>query len=217
MKTIQWRHARRVFVAVRALPLAAATRSDEHPALSYRVLCVSALIDDGHAFAEVTFADDREDELLRKFWNTIHSTDLLIGHELRKQLSFIVQRSFVNSVRPTRSLAGPWASRDDLIDTAELFNVWGGTPKVSLDELAAGLGVEDLGCATAGTYATRQADSTLAEVRKAYAVYSRVTFQLPAHSLRVATNVATEPPAAHADTDDGRPDFPWDVPPAVAE
>lgn len=215
MKTPTWRHARRIFLATRVLPLTPATRNDDHHGLTFRILCVSALIDDGHAFAEITFSDDREDELLRKFWNTIHGTDILIGHDLRKQISFLAQRSFVHGVRPSRTLSGPWSGRDDLIDIGELFNVWGGAPKLALDALADGLGVSKIAAVVGGTYAEQQSDSAISETRKVYAVFNRLTFQLPAHCLRVAKQVDAE--QSGRDNDDDNPDFPWDLPPAVAE
>jgi uncharacterized protein YprB with RNaseH-like and TPR domain len=51
-------------------------------ALSARIVCLGLLIDDGIEIRELALIDEDESVILRKFWQEVKPTDLLIGHNI---------------------------------------------------------------------------------------------------------------------------------------
>jgi 3'-5' exonuclease len=110
-------------------------------AISGRVVCICLLIDDGSHMKEVTIIGQDESGLLRNFWAHMQPSDVFVGHNVwGYDLPFLRQRSWILGVRPSRKVDLRKYYTEDLLDTQQIFSVWGTTKYPALDKLATALG-----------------------------------------------------------------------------
>lgn len=154
-------------------------------ALTGRIVCIGLLFDDGKNTTEATIIDPDETLLLERFWASLLSTDVLVGHNILEfDLPFAKQRSWILGVRPTRSLDMRKYYTGDVADTMQMWTNWGFKKGVSLDVLGQALGVgrkTGQGADVAQWWALRDFQSIgtycLDDVRLTYRVYRRLTYQ----------------------------------------
>ena len=83
-----------------------------------------------------------EPEILHKFWDVAKDVDLFIGHNILDfDLKFILQRSIIHRVKPTRDLSFARYQSYQIYDTMHEWTCWG-REHVDLDRLAKALGLE---------------------------------------------------------------------------
>jgi DNA polymerase elongation subunit (family B) len=157
-------------------------------ALTGRIVCIGLLIDDGSRLEEMAIAGEDEAQILTEFWNTIHSTDVLVGHNVHDfDLPFIRQRSWIRGVRPTRVVDLRKYYTVDVRDTLQIWTNWGFKKQgVTLDALGAALECGQKsghGFDVAQWWATRDLEAIkaycLEDVRITYRIYCRLTYQQP--------------------------------------
>src|SRR3989442_11574605 len=95
-------------------------------ALTGRIVCIGMLMDDGTCLKEVAIAGEDEVQILTKFWSTIKSTDVLVGHNvLEFDIPFIRQRSWIMGIRPSRVVDLRKYYTVDVQDTMQVWTNWG--------------------------------------------------------------------------------------------
>jgi predicted PolB exonuclease-like 3'-5' exonuclease len=107
-------------------------------ALTARILCCGIAIN----HAEPIILDGEENSILQRFWTAIAKANCIVGHNvLDFDLLFILQRSIINGVRPSRDI--PFARFKDwpVFDTMQEWCKWSFRGKVSLAALCEALGI----------------------------------------------------------------------------
>lgn len=179
-------------------------------ALSGRIVCVCLLIDDGSTLKEVAIADENEAKILTDFWSTVRPTDLFVGHNILDfDLCYIRQRSWIHSIRPTRTVDLRRFYTLDVKDTMQLWCNWGFKKGVSLDALGAVLGCGQKighGADVEEWWSIRDLVSIkeycLQDVRLTYQIFCKLTYQEP----RIGKPESKpKPPAAVAEEVSGSP------------
>jgi predicted PolB exonuclease-like 3'-5' exonuclease len=164
--------------------------SDEKGALSAitgRIVCICLLEDDGCAIREIAITGEDERQVIIEFWNTIRPTDILVGHNvLGFDLPFIRQRSWILGIPPSRRIDERRFYTRDVVDTLELWTNWGHKKGATLDALSTALGCGKKtadGSSVAQWWADRNFEAIKSycreDVRLAYRVYCRLTYQEP--------------------------------------
>jgi hypothetical protein len=164
--------------------------SDEKGALnamSGRIVCVCLLVEDGFAIREIAIAREDEHQIIDEFWTAVGPTDVLIGHNLLGfDLPFIRQRSWILGIRPSRAIDERRFYTRDVADTLELWTNWGQKKGATLDALGRALGCGGKtadGSCVGQWWADQNFDAIQSycreDVRLAYRVYCRLTYQEP--------------------------------------
>jgi DNA polymerase elongation subunit (family B) len=156
-------------------------------ALSGRIVCIGMLIDDGARLDEMAIAGEDEAQILTEFWNTIHPTDVIVGHNVHEfDILYLKQRSWILGIRPSRAIDLRKYYTADIKDTLQLWTNWGFKKGVTLDALSNALGCGQKighGMDVAGWWATRDLHSIreycLQDCWVTYQVYCRLTYQQP--------------------------------------
>jgi hypothetical protein len=156
-------------------------------ALTGRIVCICLLIDDGSTLKEVAIADEDEAKILTDFWSTVRPTDLLVGHNILDfDLCYIRQRSWIQGVRPSRTVDLRRFYTLDLKDSLQLWCNWGFKKGVSLDALAGALGFGGKtghGENVEAWWAVRDVDAIkrycAQDVFLAYQIFCKLTYQDP--------------------------------------
>lgn len=106
-------------------------------AATAKILCLAYALDD----APVTILHSDEKEIIQSFWKLAPDVNLFVGHNLLDfDLKFIVQRSIIHQIRPTRELPFNRFRNTPIYDTMQEWSKWG-REHVSLDTLAKALGI----------------------------------------------------------------------------
>lgn len=104
-----------------------------------RIFCIGYAINDGPLEC---ICEDTEAGTLKKFWGIAKDTDLFIGHNIMEfDLRFILKRSIINKVKPTRGLSFARYRNAPIYDTMREWDCWG-FGMTSLDKLSKILGFE---------------------------------------------------------------------------
>jgi predicted PolB exonuclease-like 3'-5' exonuclease len=147
-----------------------------------RIVCICLLVDDGTQVSEVAFIHEDEAQILHGFWGFIKEDDAIVGHNvLGFDLPFILQRSWVHDIRPSRSVNMRKYYTDEVFDTMQVWTNWG--KGVKLDSIAHALGCgakTASGTDVAKWWATRELDKIVAycmeDVRITYRVFARLMY-----------------------------------------
>lgn len=131
---------------------------------------------------ESCWAGADEAELLRNFWGAVLPDDYLIGHNLLGfDLPYIMARSVICKVKPTRRIDLRRYRTDATYDTMQVWSGWEAGKYPKLDTLAAIMGFEGKsgsGAQVAGWVAASEWDKIreycLDDVRLTRAVYQRM-------------------------------------------
>ncbi|MBU0649425.1 ribonuclease H-like domain-containing protein [Patescibacteria group bacterium] len=100
-----------------------------------RIFCIGYAIDDGPVQCLV----GDEVEIIKQFWDMARDMDLFIGFNLIDfDLRFIVQRSIIHGVKPSREIPFRRYSNNPVYDVMWEWTKWGS--KISMDELSQALG-----------------------------------------------------------------------------
>ena len=92
--------------------------------------------------APVQVLSGPEPDILREFWRLAKDADLFVGHNvLEFDLRFIMKRSIVHRVKPSRDLSFARFQSRPVFDTMREWEKWG-SEFISLDKLARVLGLE---------------------------------------------------------------------------
>jgi len=177
---------RTVVLDIETAPLS----SDEDGALSAmsgRIVCICLLVDDGCAIREIAIASDEERQIISQFWKALKPTDILVGHNLLGfDLPFIRQRSWILRIQPSRAIDERRFYTRDVHDTLELWSRGGPKKGATLDALGVALGCGGKtanGSSVAQWWAERNFQAIKSycreDVRLAYRVYCRLTYQEP--------------------------------------
>ncbi len=156
-------------------------------ALSGRIVCIGILIDDGTQLEELAITDENEVNILTKFWATIRPTDVIVGHNVHEfDIPFIRQRSWILSIRPSRTIDLRKFYTADVWDSMQVWSNWAFKKFVSLDALGTALqcGQKSAhGMDVAQWWAIRDLQAIeqycLSDVRLTYLVYCKMTYQEP--------------------------------------
>jgi hypothetical protein len=155
-------------------------------ALTGRIVCVCLLIDDGSTLNEVAIADEDEAKILTDFWSTVRPTDLFVGHNILDfDLCYIRQRSWIQGVRPSRTLDLRRFYTLDVKDTLQLWCNWSFRKTgLSLDAISSALGCgrkTGHGENVQEWWAIRDLDTIKAycaqDVFLAYQIFCKLTYQ----------------------------------------
>ncbi|MGA8153291.1 MAG: ribonuclease H-like domain-containing protein [Terriglobales bacterium] len=156
-------------------------------ALRGRIVCIGVLIDNGEMVTETSLCDDDERLVITEFWNTIKSSDVIVGHNVIDfDLLFIRQRSWILGIQPSRPLDTRKFYSTDVIDSMQLWTNWGHKKGATLNALGVALGCGGKtgnGANVAKWWADRDMQKIKAycqqDVRLAYRVFCRLTYQEP--------------------------------------
>ncbi len=108
--------------------------------LQGRILCIGYLREDGHGETEGVISGD-ERYILTAFWELAGDVDLFVGFNvLDFDLKFIIQRSIINGVRPSRTISFARFRSEPVYDVMWEWEHWG-NKRISLDRLAQALGI----------------------------------------------------------------------------
>jgi DNA polymerase elongation subunit (family B) len=109
-------------------------------AVTARVLCVGFAVEPPiDAPAEILAGD--EAAILKDFWALVERADLFVGHNvLDFDLKFIVQRSTIHRIKPSRDIPFARFRNAPVFDTMQEWTRWG-REGVSLEALALVLGL----------------------------------------------------------------------------
>lgn len=98
-----------------------------------RVLCIGYAYDSDPA----AIISGDEPEILRAFWSVAAPADLFIGHNILEfDLPFIIKRSIIQRVKPSRQLSFARYRSEPIYDTKKEWDNWSNVPATSLDTLA---------------------------------------------------------------------------------
>ena len=153
-------------------------------ALTGRIVCIGLLIDDGEHIAEIALTDQDEGLLLRRFWDTVQPSDVLVGHNvLEFDLPFIRQRSWILGVAPSRQIDCRRYYTNEVVDTMAVWTNWGYKKGVKLEDLGCVLGCGQKnghGTNVGVWWAARDVESIakycLNDVRVTYRVFCRLMY-----------------------------------------
>lgn len=102
-----------------------------------RIFCISYAIDDG----EVDSISGDEKEMLEKFWQIAKDIDKFVGHNILDfDLKFIMQRSIILKVKPSRDISFRKYTNSDVYDIMHEWTKWG-REGVAMDALAHAMGI----------------------------------------------------------------------------
>ena len=88
-------------------------------------------------------AHREEPAILRDFWDLVRDVDLFVGFNvLDFDLKFILQRSIVNRVPPSRSISFRRFQQEPVYDVMREWEGWSTRDSISLDTLSRALGME---------------------------------------------------------------------------
>lgn len=169
-----------------------------------RIVCIGMLIDDGKTVTEIALSDDDERLMIADFWNKIKPSDVFVGHNvLEFDLPFIRQRSWILGIRPSRTLDMRKYYSTDVIDSMQLWTNWGHKKGATLGALGMALGCGGKtghGTSVAEWWAECDIESIKSycqeDVRLAYRVFCRLTYQDPKQISSSARSVSDVPAAA---------------------
>ena len=106
-----------------------------------RILCIGCIKETPGGASEKVIVGE-ESAILREFWETATDVDLFVGFNvLEFDLKFIMQRSIVAGVQPTKQLNFARYRSDSIYDVMAEWELWG-RDMISLDALARALGIE---------------------------------------------------------------------------
>lgn len=104
-----------------------------------RILCMSLALDD----EPIKCLFGAEKDILKNFWEVARGADLFIGHNIFDfDLRFILQRSIILGVRPTKELSFIRYRNNPIFDTMYEWSKWNMQDKIGLDKLAKALGIK---------------------------------------------------------------------------
>jgi len=107
-----------------------------------RILCIGYIKDSPYGLNEGIFTGE-EPEILTQFWNLARDVDLFVGFNIFDfDLKFIIQRSVVHGVKPTKELSFARYRSDPIYDVMWEWAKRDRGDRVSLDEIAKALGLE---------------------------------------------------------------------------
>jgi predicted PolB exonuclease-like 3'-5' exonuclease len=173
-------------------------------ALRGRIVCIGMLIDDGETVNEIALSDENERVMITEFWNMIKPSDVVVGHNvLEFDLLFIRQRSWILGIQPSRKLDTRKYYSTDVIDSIQLWTNWGHKKGATLNALGVALGCGGKtanGANVAEWWARCDIESIKSycqdDVRLAYRVFCRLTYQDPKQIASSARSVSDVPVAA---------------------
>lgn len=104
-----------------------------------RILCIGYAIDNEPV--DIIY-DEEEEKMLKEFWQKVEKADWIIGHNIVNfDLPFIMQRSVIKNVKPSREIKVLRYSHEPIFDTYMEWTMWSREHKPgSLDRLAKALG-----------------------------------------------------------------------------
>lgn len=146
-----------------------------------RIVCLAYAIDDGPV--EVLWGE--ETEILEGFWQVAVSVTRFIGHNvLDFDFPFIMKRSRILGIKPSRTISFARFRQDPIYDTMHEWTLWN-RPSVSLDTLAKAFGLPTSkdtmdGSEVAGYFAAGRIEEICDYCKKDVVltrhVYDRMTF-----------------------------------------
>jgi len=111
-------------------------------AITARVLCVGYALEPP-ADAPVQILAGDEPAILTDFWSLVERADLFVGHNvLDFDLKFIVQRSTIHRIKPSRDIPFARFRNAPVFDTMQEWSRWG-RDNASLEALALAMGLAD--------------------------------------------------------------------------
>lgn len=109
-------------------------------AITARVLCVGFALEPP-ADAPTAILSGDEAAILKDFWGLVERADLFVGHNvLDFDLKFLVQRSTLHRIKPSREIPFARFRNAPVFDTMQEWTRWG-REGVSLDALALAMGL----------------------------------------------------------------------------
>ena len=106
-----------------------------------RIICIGYLREDSYDETEGVITGSEYD-ILVAFWQLVEDADLFIGFNILDfDLKFTIQRSIINSVRPSQTLSFARFRSEPVYDVMWEWERWGNR-RTSLNTLARALGVE---------------------------------------------------------------------------
>ena len=107
-----------------------------------RILCIGYIKEAPGRYDEGVLTGD-EPAILRDFWDLVLDVDLFVGFNvLDFDLKFILQRSIVNRVPPSRPLSFRRYQQEPVYDVMREWEAWSTRDFISLDTLSRALGME---------------------------------------------------------------------------
>ena len=107
-----------------------------------RVLCVGYIKEAAGRSDEGVLTGD-EPAILRDFWDLVRDVDLFVGFNvLDFDLKFILQRSIVNRIPPSRTISFRRFQQEPVYDVMREWEFWSTRDTISLDTLSRALGIE---------------------------------------------------------------------------
>lgn len=104
-----------------------------------RIFCISLAVDD----SPIECLNGDEKDILKKFWEIASDIELFIGHNIFDfDLRFILQRSIILGVKPTRELNFQRYRKNPIFDTMYEWSKWNMQDKIALDKLARAMNIE---------------------------------------------------------------------------
>lgn len=83
-----------------------------------------------------------EVDILNRFWEICADADLLVGHNILDfDLKFIVQRSIVHKIQPSKNFSFARFQRSPIYDTMQEWNKWSYGDRKGLEHIAFALGI----------------------------------------------------------------------------
>jgi DNA polymerase elongation subunit (family B) len=108
-----------------------------------QIVCVGLIVLDGGKEREISFVGSDEINILNNIWAELKPMDYLIGHNLLGfDLPFLLARSTIRKVKPTRKFDFRKYSTSAIFDTMQVWANWTMDQYPKLDLLAAVLGLE---------------------------------------------------------------------------
>ena len=107
-----------------------------------RILCIGYIKEAPGRYDEDVLTGD-EPAILRDFWDLVLDVDLFVGFNVMDfDLKFILQRSIVNRVPPSRSISFRRYQQEPVYDVMREWEAWSTRDFISLDTLSRALGME---------------------------------------------------------------------------
>ncbi len=132
---------RNLFLDIETIPNSYDDPEGALSALRGRIVCIGLLIDDGLTIMEHSLINENEKQILQDFWTAVRPNDVFVGHNiLAFDLPFIRQRCWIDEVKPSRKIDLRRYYTQQVLDTQQLFSVWGTTRYPKLNDLGDALG-----------------------------------------------------------------------------
>ena len=152
-----------------------------------RILCIGYVKESPDRCDEGVLTGD-EPSILRAFWDLVRDVDLFVGFNvLDFDLKFILQRSIVNRVPPSRPISFRRFQQEPVYDVMREWEAWSTRDTISLDTLSRALGMESPksggvdGSQVYDFYLAGRVqeiyDYCLRDVRVTREIYRRMTFE----------------------------------------